>query len=367
MALSRRAAVLREMNNEVSSKVITKSTVVGKRAVLGDLGNKVETRGMRQVKREESFKVPVAKATKKPLNKPTGNVAPQPGNVASVKPKVQLPVNPKEPPSPTPMEVSMKEEELCLAFSGALLNVEDIDAGDDDNPQLCSEYVKEIYQYLRQLEVQQSICPKYLEGQEINERMRAILVDWLIQVHSRFQLLQETLYMTIALMDRFLQVQPVSRKKLQLVGVTSMLLASKYEEMYVPEIGDFVYITDNAYTKGQIREMEMIILKRLNFNLGRPLPPHFLRRASKAGNADVEKHTLAKYLMELTLMDYDMVHYHPSQVAAASLCLSQMLLDKSKWAIKNKYASGKMMKISTIPQLKSKEIEELASPLLASS
>ncbi|XP_005998783.1 G2/mitotic-specific cyclin-B2 isoform X3 [Latimeria chalumnae] len=357
MALSRRAAVLREMNNEVSSKVITKSTVVGKRAVLGDLGNKVETRGMRQVKREESFKVPVAKATKKPLNKPTGNVAPQPGNVASVKPKVQLPVNPKEPPSPTPMEVSMKEEELCLAFSGALLNVEDIDAGDDDNPQLCSEYVKEIYQYLRQLEVQQSICPKYLEGQEINERMRAILVDWLIQVHSRFQLLQETLYMTIALMDRFLQVQPVSRKKLQLVGVTSMLLASKYEEMYVPEIGDFVYITDNAYTKGQIREMEMIILKRLNFNLGRPLPPHFLRRASKAGNT-ITQQCYTLYTEE----DLRPIMQH---IAKNVFRLNGGLTKHV--AIKNKYASGKMMKISTIPQLKSKEIEELASPLLASS
>lgn len=63
-----------------------------------------------------------------------------------------------------------------------------------------------------------------------------------------------------------------------------MLLASKYEEMYVPEVGDFAYITDNAFTKPQIREMEMLILRELNFELGRPLPLHFLRRASKAGS-----------------------------------------------------------------------------------
>lgn len=63
-----------------------------------------------------------------------------------------------------------------------------------------------------------------------------------------------------------------------------MLIASKYEEMYAPEVGDFVYITDNAFTKAQIREMEMMILRHLNFQLGRPLPLHFLRRASKAGN-----------------------------------------------------------------------------------
>ena len=75
----------------------------------------------------------------------------------------------------------------------------------------------------------------------------------------------------------------MSRSKLQLVGVTAMLIASKYEEMYAPEIADFVYITDNAYTKADIRRMEVTILRQLNFQLGRPLPLHFLRRNSKAG------------------------------------------------------------------------------------
>lgn len=78
-------------------------------------------------------------------------------------------------------------------------------------------------------------------------------------------------------------MQEVSRSKLQLVGVTAMLVASKYEEMYAPEIADFVYITDNAYSKSDIRKMEILILKTLEFNLGRPLPLHFLRRNSKAG------------------------------------------------------------------------------------
>lgn len=80
-----------------------------------------------------------------------------------------------------------------------------------------------------------------------------------------------------------LQDYEVSRSKLQLVGVTAMLIASKYEEMYAPEIADFVYITDNAYTKADIRRMEVTILRQLNFQLGRPLPLHFLRRNSKAG------------------------------------------------------------------------------------
>ena len=73
--------------------------------------------------------------------------------------------------------------------------------------------------------------------------------------------------------------------------------------------GDFVYITDRAYSESQIREMEMKILAALGFDLGRPLPLHFLRRNSKAGNVDALTHTLAKYVMELTLVNYEMAHW----------------------------------------------------------
>ena len=75
----------------------------------------------------------------------------------------------------------------------------------------------------------------------------------------------------------------VRRNKLQLVGVSAMFIASKVEEMYAPEINDFVYITDNAYTSAEIREMELRMLRTLGFDFSRPHPLHFLRRNSKAG------------------------------------------------------------------------------------
>ncbi|XP_061886392.1 G2/mitotic-specific cyclin-B2 isoform X2 [Entelurus aequoreus] len=325
---------------------------------------------------------------------------------AKVQPMAPLKVQAPTVPLPEiSADVSMKEEEeqeLCQAFSNAMLPVHDVDEEDGDMPHLCSEYVKDIYGYLRQLEVQQAVRANYMEGYEITHHMRALLIDWMVQVSSRFQLLQETLYLSVAVLDRFLQVQPVSRRKLQLVGVTAMLVACKYEEMYAPEVGDFAYITDNAFTKAQILEMEKQVLKTLNFQLGRPLPLHFLRRASKVSNADTARHTLAKYLMELTLIDYDMVHYHPSEIAAASLCLAQLLLNGLHWsttqqhystydeahlkpimqhiaknvdivnegktkfqAVKNKYSSNKLMKISLIPQLKSSIISNMAAALCA--
>ncbi|EDO34387.1 predicted protein [Nematostella vectensis] len=277
-------------------------------------------------------------------------------------------------------------------------DVEDIDSGDYDKPQLCAEYAKEIMRFLRAMEEHYSVSPTYMNNQqEVNEKMRAILLDWLVQVHLKFRLLQETLYITMSIIDRFLAVHQVSKRELQLVGVGAMLLASKYEEMFAPEIGDFVYITDHAYTKKQIRQMESLIFRKLDFSLGKPLCLHFLRRNSKAGAVGAEEHTMAKYLMELTLIDYQSIKFLPSEIAAASLSLAMRVMGKgSEWtptlehysgysekklstcmqrlaqlvlgardskqkAVYNKYASSKFMKISTMSCLSTSTITTLAA------
>merc|ERR1712096_522996 len=178
------------------------------------------------------------------------------------------------------------------------------------------EYVNDIYCYLRHLETVQCIEAEYLAGQtEILPKMRAVLIDWLVGVQLQFHLLQETLYTTVAIIDRFLQVEvgAVSRNKLQLVGVAAMLVAAKYEEIYAPEVKDFVYITDRAYTEKDILRMEIRILATLKFDLGRPLPLHFLRRASKAGGVEAATHTLAKYIVELSLGVYNLCDLPPSR------------------------------------------------------
>jgi len=290
--------------------------------------------------------------------------------------------------------------------------IEDIDAADGDNPQLCAEYVKDIYEYLRLLEREYAVKADYLSAPagskskpEINGKMRAILIDWLIQVHQRFSLLQETLYLTVAILDRYLSHRcgDIKRKKLQLVGVSCMWIASKYEEMYAPEINDFVYITDNAYTTLEIRQMELDILRTLDFNLGKPLPLHFLRRNSKAAGVDAKQHNFAKFFMEMTLQEYSFVHVSPSELAAAALCLSCRVVnedseegvEKLQWEekmvhysgykesdleplmasiasfvvksetsklnfVKNKYQSSKFMRISTSPVLKEETFRSIA-------
>lgn len=386
---------------DVAGKACSVTGPTKPRSALGEIGNiaanKEVTLQKKNIKTEATKKTKVTTKVEKATVE-----QPKTENVVAVKPQPEAPALP-EPASPTPMETSgCAPADLCQAFSDVTLHtaIRDVDADDYDNPMLCSEFVKDIYKYLRQLEVEHSVKPAYLQGQEVTGNMRAILIDWLVQVSLKFRLLQETMYMTVGIIDCFLQVHPVPKKQLQLVGVTAMFLASKYEEMYPPEISDFAFVTDRAYTTAQIRDMEMTILRVLKFKLGRPLPLQFLRRASKIYEVTAEQHTLAKYLLELTMVDYEMVHFPPSMVASASLALTLKILDAGEWdvtlqhymdytaeslipvmahiaknvvkvndgltkhmAVKGKYSTSKQMKIATIPQLKSSMVKDLAKQI----
>merc|ERR1712013_239068 len=211
--------------------------------------------------------------------------------------------------------------------------VPDIDEKDLENPQLCAEYTVDVYSYLRNLEPSSTVKANHLLGCSINDKMRAVLVDWLVEVQVQFKLLQETLFSTISIVDRFLAIEglAITRSKPQLVGVAAMFLASKVEEVYAPACSDFVYITDNAYTEDAIKQMEIKILQTLKFNLFEPLSLHFLRRFSKAGDVDVLQHSLAKYAIELALVEYD------------------------------KYRGVKFMKVADLPELKGEALSRVAS------
>lgn len=231
------------------------------------------------------------------------------------------------------MEQEVEDLEMEEEVSKATSNIINIDEGDEDCPQMCTEYVEEIMDYLHVLERQYVVRPDYMEGvqTDVHHRMRAILIDWLVEVHMKFKLLQETLYLTVTIIDRYLETVPVKRSKLQLVGCTAMLLASKYEEIYAPEVRDFIYISDNAYTPEEVLAMERHMLLTLQFRFSNPLPLHFLRRNSKAAGADSATHNTAKFIMELSLVDYTMLQFLPSQIAAAALFISMEINTFGDW------------------------------------
>jgi hypothetical protein len=166
---------------------------------------------------------------------------------------------------------------------------------------------------------------------EIQWSMRSVLIDWLVQVHHRFCLLPETLFLAVNCIDRFLSVKVVSLGKLQLVGATALFVAAKYEEINCPSVQEIVYMVDSGYSVDEILKAERFMLSMLHFDLGWPGPMSFLRRISKADDYDLETRTLAKYFLEITIMDERFVSSTPSFLAAGAHCISRLFLGKGDW------------------------------------
>lgn len=240
-----------------------------------------------------------------------------------------------------------------------------------NNPQSVVPYARDVYRFDCTLEARQGLSPMagYMERQaDLNEAMRAILIDWLVEVHLKFKFEEETLYLCVNLIDRYLSVESTLRSKLQLVGVTASFVACKYEETYPAVCRDFVYVSDHAYTREQILEMEGRMLHTLNYHLFVPSSLHFLQRYIKLSGLDLPPADLAdastwspsatsatgeakpvvgagaltaaelslakftaRYLIELSLIDYKMLEHLPSCIAACAVYIGLLAIDQPPW------------------------------------
>ncbi|GLJ41031.1 hypothetical protein SUGI_0849470 [Cryptomeria japonica] len=206
----------------------------------------------------------------------------------------------------------------------------DIDEEDKGNPLAVVDYVNDIYSFYRETEVLSCVPSDYMAHQPaINEKMRAILVDWIIKVHLDFRLMHETLFLVINIFDRYLSRQTVVRKSLQLVAVAAMFVACKYEEISIPLVEEFIFITDNAYTRSELLHMEKSILNKLKFSISLPTPYVFMRRFLKAAGSDKDLEMVSFFLMELCLVEYIMLKYPPSLLAAAAVYTGHCTLKRA--------------------------------------
>ncbi|CAM8929998.1 unnamed protein product [Rhodiola kirilowii] len=210
----------------------------------------------------------------------------------------------------------------------------DIDAKSDD-PQMCGAYVSDIHSYLHQMEMEprRIAVPNYIDRvqKDVTVNMRGVLVDWLVEVSDEYELRSETLYLTVSYIDRYLSVNAVNRQKLQLLGVSCMLIAAKYEEISPPTVDDFCYITDNTCSKNEVVKMEAAVLKSLNFELGNPTAKTFLGKFTRIAQEkfktpNLKLEFLSCFLADLSLLDYSCVKFPPSLVAASVVFLSNFTL-----------------------------------------
>ena len=152
---------------------------------------------------------------------------------------------------------------------------------------------------------------------EINDKMRSILIDWIIDVHFKFGFTDETLFMTVSIIDRYLSINQTTRLNFQLLGITALMIACKHEEIDLPKIDDFIYITDNAYVKSEVIAMENDVLSKLNFSFLYPSPIKFFEYLSNHFHFSKKHHMMGKYLMESFLLDVKNAKYKPSIISCA--------------------------------------------------
>ncbi|KAL2339747.1 hypothetical protein Fmac_007687 [Flemingia macrophylla] len=205
------------------------------------------------------------------------------------------------------------------------------------DPQLCASFACDIYKHLRASEAKKRPSTDFMEKvqKDINPSMRAILIDWLVEVAEEYRLVPDTLYLTVNYIDRYLSGNLMNRQKLQLLGVASMMIASKYEEICAPQVEEFCYITDNTYFKEEVLQMESAVLNFLKFEMTAPTVKCFVRRFVRAAQGvdevpSLQLECLTNYIAELSLLEYSMLCYAPSLIAASAIFLAKFILSPSK-------------------------------------
>lgn len=200
-------------------------------------------------------------------------------------------------------------------------NWEDIDADDKDEFS-ASEYATAIFNYYRERERKFAVDDYMSRQPHLNKQMRLLLVDWMVEVQQQLEFNHEVLYLSVKLLDLFLNSRSIEKEKLQLLGGAAMFVACKFEERMPPIIDDFIYVSDNAYDRSELIKMEIEILKTVGFDIGAALSYTFLRRYSKCVKADMRFLTLARYILELSLQDYNFAYVSDSLKACAALYLA---------------------------------------------
>lgn len=341
--------------SRIPSRIQRKSTgIAAKRAILGDVTNKATiAHGQKQHAMKKQSEGPVhMKRVTRSMEKPGKRKS---ATLMDYTPMVES-SNVKKLRSPepfvkeSPMNISYDMEEMTLAQEEQRQKERekalDIDSMDRENQLAVSYYAEEIFRHFKVLEEEYKASPTYMQNQkDINSKMRAILVDWLVDVHAKYHMLPQVLHITIDLLDRYLSADhTIIRQRLQLAGVTSMLLASKYEEIYPPDAMDFVKITDMAYELQEVFDMERTMLKAIGYRMTIPTKCQFLTRYIKAAELPrKEANYFANYIIDRSLQEYKFLKYSHSFVAAAAVYLTRSVFGDGKlevWTEKLHHHTG---------------------------
>lgn len=209
-------------------------------------------------------------------------------------------------------------------------------------PQLSREHQRTIIDHLITTDTKCGLEKDYMASQaDINGKMRAILIDWLVEVCVKFELMQQVLPQTVMLIDRYLQTTQTQRTKLQLVGVACLMIIAKFEEVYPPMLKDYLSVCDNAYTKAELLKMESEVVQKLGFQLIQPTALGLLTAYQGCLQTELKNYYFAQYILEVALLDLASLRHRPSVLAAAAMFfVNKIFKHKEGWPTAHQTVTG---------------------------
>jgi len=219
-----------------------------------------------------------------------------------------------------------------------------------EDAELGAEYAADGLRRLLQQERRRPPLPGHIVGADLSAEMRAILVDWLVEVHLEYGMKRETLFLAVSILDRYMcsTASPIPRERLQLCGITALLIAAKFEEIEPLDVRIAAELTDGAYAAKDVLQTECMMLRALEFDIACPTPAHFmplLQVVSRVhrkldyglysffsfGSAKVGElcDELATFLTELSLLEVGFTKHLPSMIASAAVFISNRAFGRS--------------------------------------
>ncbi|KAF5098890.1 hypothetical protein D0Z00_001876 [Geotrichum galactomycetum] len=373
------------INGTATTTTITKPTITTTKSTINN-NTSNENTASTTAQKPSSALTTASKATRKllqPINKKssTAIIAAEDRKTKPVEPKPSVSTttarpslkrraeddeenNENEPPVPS-IATSKEtiEKDVHVAKRARTVSWDDLDTEDLDDPLMVAEYTDDIFDYLYELEPKYMPNPNYMDDQhELEWQQRGVLLDWLVEVHAKLHLLPETLFLATNLIDRFMTLRVVNLDKIQLVGVTALLLAAKYEEVFPPALNHFAYLTGGNFDESDIIGAEKFMLQILEFELSYPNPLNFLRRISKADDYDVQSRSFGKYFLEIAMIDHHFISYPPSVQAAVSMYIARTILKRPEWNANLVHYSGDYSE-KTVRKVAKHLVRYLASPV----
>jgi len=199
-----------------------------------------------------------------------------------------------------------------------------------------------IFEYMKWREEKFEVAPYFDKSTEnyqtdFKENDRRTLIDWMVEFQEIQETSHESLYLAVRLCDYFFGKRKVPRNKLQLYAFVGFLLATKFEERWPPTFEDMIYLSEDAYSKEDFIKAELLMLQVVDFDINMPISYRYLRRYAKCIGMDMKSLTVARFYLELTLMEYEYVFEKQSNLAIACLwvALSTLGYDSTKRKVVN--------------------------------